>query len=437
MAKKSRSRRQKQRPAVEDEYMLMMGDEEESSQAVSEETEKDAAVVLPPQIVGSIVWYLSALDSARLEAVCRSWAATVSRRLSSAAPHILAFRSTATHRRAVIVEPPRMLASSRRAAALTRPAHRALERVTRLTECLGTTASGRLVFCNTRRTVLFNPVSGTFRRIKKFPGHQHVHPMPVVPIPGTGGDTFFHAGRNEVGVWRAGDDAWTVRNVVNAESMRMAALRGGSVFVLDADGYVFEVALPSLISTKLDVPSLTDKHHTALVGAVEKGYLVAAGGGVHFVWPLFGTRRVPKRDIDPIFLLNFYSSNNEDNDEDDDKFYEDVETVRGFDVYRLDVPEKRWVKQANLPGDTALFVSRWSSFPVRASEKGCLSNCVYFVCDEDDGNKWGAFSLAERRILFEHDIGTGSYKERLWFYPRPREPEFEDMDRRLAEIGYI
>ncbi|GJN04180.1 hypothetical protein PR202_ga21704 [Eleusine coracana subsp. coracana] len=59
-------------------------------------------------------------------------------------------------------------------------------------------------------------------------------------------------------------------------------------------------------------------------------------------------RRVPKRDIDPDLLLL---------DSDDDYFFEDATTVRGSEVYRLDVAAARWVKLGSLPGDTALFVS--------------------------------------------------------------------------------
>ncbi|RCV32156.1 hypothetical protein SETIT_6G235300v2 [Setaria italica] len=282
-----------------------------------------------------------------------------------------------------------------------------------------------------RGSVLFNPVTGTFRRIKKFPGEPHpASPVPVVPL-GVGGDSFFHAGRNEVGVWRAEDDKWTVRHVGYAVSLRMAALCGGSVYALDTEGYTFKIELPSLYATKVAAPSLRDKHHTALAGAVEKGYLVEAGGKILFVWPLYTTSRVRgKRDFDPELF------DSDDDDGEDDYFFDDVTTLSGFDVYRLDMEEMRWVED-RLAGDVALFVSRWSSFSVRASEKGCVSNRVYFVCDEGAGNTWGAFSLAERRMLFEHAIGAGIYKERLWFYLSPKEPDQEDMDRRLDEIGYI
>ncbi|TVU04725.1 hypothetical protein EJB05_47856, partial [Eragrostis curvula] len=463
MAKKTRSRRQRQRrrrrPAAEgDEAMPSTGEEAAATHAVREETEEDddvsskvAVVVLPPHLVDGIVWYLGALESARLAVVCKSWAAIVSRRLADPAPHLFAFRSTATHRRGAIVEvrlgggrdgdaaAPSSSYSGRRGNAtgggVVTPAHRALGRVTRRTECVGATPSGRLVLVNSRRTVLFNPVTGTFRRITKFPGpgYYHHNPIPVVPIPGGGGgggDSFFLAGWNDVGLWHADGDEWTVRNVGNAaELLRMAVLCGGSVFAVDADGYIFQISLPTLDFTKLnDVLSLLDKYGTALAGAVEKGYLVEAGGAVHFVWPLFTTRRVAKRDIDPDLLDS--DDSDSDGNEDDDYFYEDVTYVCGFDVYRLDMAEAKWEKLASLAGDHALFVSRWSSFGARASEKGCVSNCVYFVCDDGDGDTWGAFSLAQRRMLFENAIGNGSYKERLWFYPRAREPGSDEIDRR-------
>ncbi|OEL31248.1 hypothetical protein BAE44_0007729 [Dichanthelium oligosanthes] len=196
--------------------------------------------------------------------------------------------------------------------------------------------------------------------------------MPVVPL---GGDSFFQAGCDKVGIWRAEDVRWTVRHVDHAESLRMAVLCGGSLYVLDTNGYVLKIGLPSLHATEVAAPSLRDKYHMDLAGALEKGYLVEAYGEVLFVWPLFTTRRVG----------------------------------HGGDAYR--------VEEDQLAGDVALFVSRWSSLSVRASEKGCVSNCVYFVCDEGAGNTWGAFSLGERRMVFEHAIGAASYKERLWFYP--------------------
>jgi hypothetical protein len=429
MAKKMKARRQQRRPGVP-----IMLEETKGGVVVREEEEQDggdasgkAAALLPRHLIDEMVWYLGTLESARLAVVCKSWAATVSLRLSNPAPHIFAFRATATHRRGVIIEAPRVAGSSRLRASTT-PAHRLLGRVTRRTSCLGATAGGRLVLANTSRTVLFNPVSGTFRRVKKFPAAERGNEMPVVPLGG--GDAFFHARWDRVGFWRPEDDEWRVKRVGYAESLRMAALCGGSVFALDAEGYVFRFALPTLDVTKLaSVPILVDHYPSAFGGGgVGKGYLVEADGAVHFVWPVLGTRRVARRDVDPDDLLD----SDGDFDEDDDYLYEDARTVRGFEVYRLDVAEARWVELQSLAADRALFVSRWSSFSVRASEKGCAGNCVYFVCDEGDGKTWGAFSLAEGRILFEHDIGTGSYKERLWFYPRPR----DDMDSIADCIDY-
>ncbi|CAL5004886.1 unnamed protein product [Urochloa decumbens] len=431
MAKKlTRSRRQRRPPDAEAgaDAMPISGDASAG---------KVTAVSLPPHLVDCIPWYLSAVDSARLAAVCKSWSVIAARRLADPAPHLFAFRSTSTHRRGdIITAVPAAgeFASSRHVA----PAHPELRRVTRRTGCLGATAGGRLVLANTRRTVLFNPVTGTFRRIKKFPGKplpHRVSPMPVVPLAG---DSFFHAGRNKVGVWHAEDDTWTARHIDYAESLRMAVLCGVGVFALDTEGYVFMIDLTTFYATKVPVPSLLDKDHTALTGAVEKGYLVEAAGEVFFVWPLFTTSRVraKHRDFDPELFV--FSDDEDDDGEDDDYFFDDVTRLSGFDVYRLDISGMRWVGVDRLGGDVALFVSRWSSFSVRASEKGCVSNCVYFVCDEGAGNTWGAFSLGERSMLFEHDIGAGgSYKERLWFYPSLKEPGQEDVGRRLDEIGYI
>ncbi|KAF8653901.1 hypothetical protein HU200_062037 [Digitaria exilis] len=431
MSKKTRSQRQQKGP---DADATPIRTEETGSEASGKDV-----VYLPPHLVdGGILWYLSALESARFANVCKPWSHIVARRLADPSPHLFAFRSTATHRRGEVIAVPLGSSSSRHVDARATPAHVAVRRVTRRTECVGATASGRLVLANSRRTVLFNPVTGTFHRINKVTGLSYnyytVKPMPVVPLAGD--DSFFLASGDsgKVGIWSAADGKWTVGHVEHAESFRMAALCGDSVYAMDAMGSVFKVELPSFHATELAVPSLRDEHHMA----VEKGYLVEAGGEVLFVCPLFTTTRVRgKRDFDP----ELFSSGEDDGGEedDDDYFFDDVARLSGFEVYRLDMAEEmRWVKEDRLAGDdVALFVSRWSSFSVRASEKGCVSNCIYFVCDEGAGNTWGAFSLGERTMLFEHAIGDGSYKERLWFYPNPKEPGIEDMNRRLDEIGYI
>ncbi|RLM60198.1 hypothetical protein C2845_PM14G20070 [Panicum miliaceum] len=417
MAKrKTRSRRQQRLPDVDANAMPISG-EHAGREQTGCEVPGEGTVSLPLHLLDDILWHLSALESARFAAVCKSWAGIASRRLADPAPHLFAFRSTAAHRRGEIIAVPLggESDSSRHGRARATPAHRALQRVTRKTECLGATASGRLVLANSRRTVLFNPVTGTFRRIKKVPGVSYdsyaVNPMPVVPL---GGDSFFHAGGSQVGIWRAEDDRWTVQHVDirPAESLRMAVLCGDSLYVMDNNGYVYKIKLPTLHTTEVAVRNLSYKYHTALAGAaIEKGYLVEAGGEVLFVWPLYTTSRVRgKRDFDPEL---FASDDDDDDDGEDDDYFDDVTTLSGFDVYKLDMEQMQWVEKDRLAGDVALFVSRRSSFSVRASEKGCVSNCVYFVCDEGAGNTWGAFSLGERRMLFEHAIGAASYRERL------------------------
>ncbi|OEL31251.1 hypothetical protein BAE44_0007732 [Dichanthelium oligosanthes] len=145
---------------ISGEHAARAGREEAGSEASGED-----AVSLPAHLVDGILCYLSPLESARVATVCKSWAGIVSHRLADPAPHLFAFRSTATHRRGEIIAVPRggePAVSSRHGGARVTPAHRALQRVTRKTECLGATASGRLVLANSRCTVLFNPVTGTF-----------------------------------------------------------------------------------------------------------------------------------------------------------------------------------------------------------------------------------------------------------------------------------
>ena len=441
MAKrKTRSRRQQQRlPGVDANAMPISGEHAGREQTqTGSEVPAEGTVSLPLHLIDDILWHLSALECARLAAVCKSWACIASRRLADPAPHLFAFRSTATHRRGEVIAVPLGGGSdpSLHAGARPTPAHRALRKVTHNTECAGATASGRLVLFSSRRTVLFNPVTGTSRWISKVPGVSYasyaVHPMPVVPL---GGDSFFHAGRNHVGIWRPEEDTWTVQHVgphAGSRALRMAVLCAGSLYAMDADGYVLKVELPSLHTAGVAVRSLRYKYREALAGAaIDKGYLVEAGGEVLFVWPLYTytTTRVrgKRRDLDSEFSS---SSDDDDGDreDDDDYFFDDVTaTLNGFDVYRLDMEEMQWVEEDGLAGDVALFVSRRSSFSVPASEKGCVSNCVYFVCDEGAGNTWGAFSLGERRMLFENAIGAAGYRERLWFYPGSKEPGLEDM----------
>ena len=107
-----------------------------------------------------------------------------------------------------------------------------------------------------------------------------------------------------------------------------------------------------------------------------------------------------------------------------------VAGVAGFEVYRLDVAERRWAKVQRLAGgDTAIFVSPESAFAVRASEAaaaGCMGNCVYFVgegrccyaCRAYGGSTWGAYSMELREVLFEHAVASrGGRTEALWFLP--------------------
>ncbi|RLN05339.1 uncharacterized protein C2845_PM13G24630 [Panicum miliaceum] len=179
--KKTRSRRQQRLPFVVANAMPISGERAGREQTGSEVPGK-GTVSLPLHLVDGILWHLSPLESARFASVCKSWAGIASRRLADPAPHLFAFRSTIAHRRGEIIAVPLGGESdpSCHVRARTTPCHPALQRVTRKTECLGATASGRLVLANSRRTVL-----GTSRRIKKVPGMglrmQIAPPMGSVP----------------------------------------------------------------------------------------------------------------------------------------------------------------------------------------------------------------------------------------------------------------
>uniref|UniRef100_A0A8R7QNQ8 KIB1-4 beta-propeller domain-containing protein n=1 Tax=Triticum urartu TaxID=4572 RepID=A0A8R7QNQ8_TRIUA len=100
----------------------------------------------------------------------------------------------------------------------------------------------------------------------------------------------------------------------------------------------------------------------------------------------------------------------------------DLYTITGFEVYRLDVEEARWIKVERLAADRALFVSEQSSFTVRASEiPGCMSNCIYFVGEVDYYSwvTWGVYSMEERKVLFQQPVGgsPGMYEAARWFLP--------------------
>ncbi|XP_062022672.1 F-box protein SKIP23-like [Rosa rugosa] len=55
----------------------------------------------------------------------------------------------------------------------------------------------------------------------------------------------------------------------------------------------------------------------------------------------------------------------------------------GFLVFELNFDKREWVAKDNLGDDVALFVGDSASVTVPASKSGCLSNCIYFVHDND------------------------------------------------------
>lgn len=100
----------------------------------------------------------------------------------------------------------------------------------------------------------------------------------------------------------------------------------------------------------------------------------------------------------------------------------------GFEVYRLYLAGKEWVKVEKLPGDCSLFVSPKSSFPISSSKQAssCIrSNCVYFLgryclsCHDVGESTWGVYSMADDKVLFEHAIPSTRATQMIarWFRP--------------------
>lgn len=84
------------------------------------------------------------------------------------------------------------------------------------------------------------------------------------------------------------------------------------------------------------MPSLMEQYHCPPDGGVlDKGYLVESDGEVLFVLPLFGTGRA--MNIRPCGRY----------------MIKDVPFINGYEVYRLDTKELRWVKVERLPENRA------------------------------------------------------------------------------------
>ncbi|CAL5022698.1 unnamed protein product [Urochloa decumbens] len=392
---------------------------------------------LPLHLTEKILYGISPLATARLATVCKSWAAAVSERLARPVPHLF------------VNLPPDINCSGRRGAVVSvsldaggggHPPAVIPSRVrladTNGLRCVGALPSGHLAFANfcwcETTVLLVNPVTGARRTV-------HVDRLRQInPVLAAGGgadsDSFISVGdAGELLIWRrrttagaGGEEKWS-KSAAAASGHRTYAITSvascnGCFYMMDWEGNVFAVdaaAPPPLRVEKVTAASLFEQFSLAPPcpsAAAAMGHLVECGGEVLFV------RRVllasSKKDDDHRGVLAFC-----DHDVDDHH-----PSVVGFEVYRLDVAGRRWTEVRKLAGDRALFVSQGSSFAVRSSEtEGCRSNCIYFLdekrycalCNRDDGNTWGVYSMEDRKVLFKHAItGDGACSSATWFLPR-------------------
>ncbi|RLN08498.1 subtilisin-like protease SBT3.3 [Panicum miliaceum] len=179
-----------------------------------------------------------------------------------------------------------------------------------------------------------------------------------------------------------------------------AANCNGCIYVLGYGGHVSRVdtgAPPPLRLEKVPEASLIYPFIQPCMTTFSTSFnqLVESDGEILLVRTLFG-RKLKELEITLCIHSNSFP------------------VIAGFEVYRLDVMERRRASVEALPGDQAVFMSPESSFAVRASEtEGCRSNCVYFVsqkpycfsCRRYGGaTTWGVYSMEQKEVLFEQAV---------------------------------
>ncbi|RCV04526.1 hypothetical protein SETIT_1G008000v2 [Setaria italica] len=271
---------------------------------------------------------------------------------------------------------------------------------------IGATPHGRLAFAGSRGVFLVNPVTDALRGVDTV---GYCQKAVVAAAAGHGCSLFVSLGSlfAPPTLWRLDEDGegWS--------KWPVAATSEQTVDILSADGSVSRVDAgkpPPLLMEKLPVASLADNFsppcNKTLAG---EGHLVESDGEVLFVRKLLAVK-------EPFCA------------------HAEFVDIVGFEVYKLDVAERRWAKVERLPGgcgDTAIFVSPESAFAVRttsgtAAAERVMGNCVYFVgekrccyaCRVYGGSTWGAYSMERREVLFEHAVESrGGRTEALWFLP--------------------
>ncbi|KAL6889046.1 hypothetical protein ACP4OV_010072 [Aristida adscensionis] len=409
------------------------------------------SVELPLHLTERILRRISPLESARLAAVCKAWAATVSERLARLSPHLFVAEVGSSMllrasgrvpddpdrqpRAAIISVPldgggvpsPAVIAARANLSGLVAQSMR----------CMGAMPSGRLAFsCPSTSSFVFlaHPVTDAVDETDAAADFRCQKPV-LVTAAGAGGghgrstDAFFSddsCGDNNMyrppltlSRWRDGGAGWSTCAVLlpaALEGLRIlsaaAGRDGGCIYVLHNTGRVAQVdaggSPPPLRMEMLPAASLVD--HVRPPGhrflSPTEGHLtVSDDGELLFVRKLHELRPVAST------LCRRH------------EFYD----IAGFEVYRMDVSGRRWTRVETLPEDTAMFVSRESIMAVRASRtEGCRSNCVYFVnerqscvlCRQDGGCSWGVYSMEDAMVVLEQGVtSAGSNTEMRWFLP--------------------
>ncbi|TVU32643.1 hypothetical protein EJB05_24384, partial [Eragrostis curvula] len=377
--------------------------------ASSASTEANGAKVsrrsakLPLHLTEKILCCISPLESARLATVCKSWATTISARLVALVLHLyVCMPPERSDRRGLVVSVALDVA---RFSPATNPARVHSSDTNRFRfRCIGATPSGRLAFAATwwsKDFVLVNPITGVRQSIDV-----GVSPLPRRVL--VAGDSLFAVEGNglDLILWRqapgSGEErSWSrTRCALHQHPIKpiLSAVNcNGCYYLLHVDGSLSTVdatAPPPLRMEKLPVARPMDPLGAFFVNT----HLVESDGEVLLVQQ----------------LVTFTDGKSL--------------PTGGFEVHRLDVKEQRWTKVRELPDDRALFVSPRSSFAVRVSNTaGCRSNYIYFVgekgyysnpaCRQGHGSSWGLYSMADRRVLFEHAV-EGPGTEAMWFLPR-------------------
>ncbi|PVH65959.1 hypothetical protein PAHAL_1G112300 [Panicum hallii] len=391
-------------------------DDARSSKVSGEAGGCGPVVELPFHLTEKIIYSISPLASARLATVCKSWAAAVSERLARPVPHLFVYLppDNKSDRRGVVVSVPMDSGGP--------PAEVIPNRVrladTNGLRCIGAMPSGCLAFANwcwwDTGVLLVNPITGARRRLDV----ERLCRDPVIAAGGAA-DSFISIGTDKLVLWwRAGGgeewSKWTVAAPAAAhrtDGIMSVVNCNGRFYILDRDGQVSLIdatAPPPLLIEKLPVVSLCEQFPT-LATATATGHLLESDGEVLFVRRVLAS--MEHRGV--LFCTHDITENL---------------SIVGFEVYRLDVKERRWTEVKKLAGDRALFVSPVSSFSVRSSEtEGCSRNCIYFVdkkrycssCLRDDGNTWGVYSMEDREVLFKHAVtAPGPCSSATWFLPR-------------------